>query len=294
MLVQACAQEGITIDLLANKMKSLLPELAGSEKPNLNVLKSAYFPGHTWKANAATQMKMCALLQYVLTHGLEPSAKERLANSLASFNALVEEIHILKLLKRTNWAPLRAVLADKQRQHMQMFLRVHGSDHVKPKHHYRLHLSRQSEDFMQDCMVHERKHRAAKAEVEARGANLQALDGFITARLNLIQMEEFPRCFRYAHFPELANHSWRIGLMEIRLGMPLLLVKANQLGVVQDVQVQGASSFFHLALYVPDRKEHSAIQTWTSSDTHVLFPTDGTWVLPDYWKIAAKTAVTIN
>ena len=59
---------------------------------------------------------------------------------------------------------------------MLAFVAAYTEECCKPKHHFRLHVI---EDYWKrrqlfDCVALERKHRLAKAEIEARGNNLSA------------------------------------------------------------------------------------------------------------------------
>lgn len=100
----------------------------------------------------------------------------------------------MKLLKNSNYIALAKSLRQLQERHTCVFISAYSTEHV----HYRLHLPSHCEThgFVFDCQTMER-HRLTKAEVEARGSNLRALDAFVVSRLNLIQLQEMPELFRY-------------------------------------------------------------------------------------------------
>ena len=139
-----------------------------------------------------------------------------------------------------------------------------------------------------DCVALERKHRLAKAEIEARGNNLSAVDRCITARLNLIQLHEM-KSYRFGFqvvSPDILQH----GCFPVRVLTPLCFVEASMLLVpVKWVQTQKGPCALGDVYSMTTQKTGNVI-LWTSSHQNQLVALNAPWFIPTYWRLEASSS----
>ena len=115
---------------------------------------------------------------------------------VASFCALAEVCKCLQDIKLYERVPqwLLDRLGELQKTHSDLFKQAYGTQHVKPKHHYALHLIWQilQKGMLIDTATSERKERLLKAELEKlpRCDATKNIDIHITVGINLSQIDE--------------------------------------------------------------------------------------------------------
>ena len=122
--------------------------------------------GSAFRGDAHDTRLLLFLLRYYVWLLLEvPKTSPTVAESFARLHDCARELERL----RYSWQPLgpqdTSWLRQAQSLHMQAFVRAHGEEAVKPKHHHRLHIPSDAEKlaFLPHCGLHERKHRILKS-----------------------------------------------------------------------------------------------------------------------------------
>jgi len=154
---------------------------------------SLWLKDFQFKGMASQLMQLFPVLSYFLDKFLSTDAS--LTHELASFRALTRVVQLLKRIKDTAEVSLQHTteLAKLQREHLSLFKRAYDAEtHVKPKHHFSLHLPEQINrcSCLFDCFVTERKHRLIKAEIQHYSSCATQFERDFIIRVNEIQLSE--------------------------------------------------------------------------------------------------------
>lgn len=294
LLVGRLKHNNYPLSSLAAAVSDCSKSFTSLHPPNVTALSDRFFSEETWKANASTQLGLWPLIHWTLQTRLPGHIKEALSAELSSFHALCEELKHINICKHAGTSRGLATLQSIQEKHMLAFVAAYTEECCKPKHHFRLHVI---EDYWKrhqlfDCVALERKHRLAKAEIEARGNNLSAVDRCITARLNLIQLDEM-KSYRFGFqvvSPDILQH----GCFPVRVLTPLCFVEASMLLVpVKWVQTQKGPCALGDVYSMTTQKTGNVI-LWTSSHQNQLVALNAPWFIPTYWRLEPSIVITIT
>ena len=152
------------------------------------------------RGGASSALTAIPLLRHFIIKVVPAGA---LVEVVESFKALADEVMCLQALKSQDFNCLRddmiAALVSLQKKHFDLFKVAYGVLHVKPKHHYALHIPGQlkANKFFLDCFTPERKHRLLLADIAASHAinphAPQANEIFSLASCNLAQLSEMQK-----------------------------------------------------------------------------------------------------
>lgn len=293
LLLTFLKDEDFTLEILQQEVRRAASFFQSLHRPNCAALAPKYFTNEAWKANASTQIGLWPLIHYVLHVKLSAEQDIRLHDPLQSFNLLCEELKHIQILKHGNVGTALDVLERIQAKHQTMFCKTYGLDAMKPKHHFRLHLS---SNFKQckchyDCLAMERKHRFIKSEIEASMSNLTNLDRSLTARLHLVQLEELT-AFHYGK-AVTSKGTMQWNALEIGLKTPLLLLKHQRILVPS----RWKNTFHGIAVqgdvYDIQRQHTANITVWNLSQKDQRIFLEDPWMIPTYWRIVDRSLTTI-
>ena len=130
-----------------------------------------FWEGVMYKGSATQTLLVFPLFLYLVDQVL--SNVQAMQQELRCFWALCSCVRLLSLVQvaaRSGGGPqasaLTRQLQQEQQRHQELFNLVYGEAVVRPKHHYRLHLSEQYDEHGYcDCFPMEAKHRDYKAKV---------------------------------------------------------------------------------------------------------------------------------
>ena len=294
LLKDAFHHVGLAWQGIVDSIKAFVAIFHGYHKPNLRAIAENYFGDHQWKANASSQMGLWPFVHLVCLQKLHPDISRKLTLQLKSFQFLCEELKHVAILKHTSSEDGLPTLRQVQANHMQAFYAAYGANALRPKHHYRLHLVPMftQEKFLYDCITMERKHRAAKAEIQSRLQNLSVLDRTLLVRLHLIQLEEMDGHRLGYRCSSDAEAQWNS--MKLRLSQPILLLKSQNLfcpmrwtGIVE-------GNLYAIGdLYPIVEAESANYVTWRLSAAAIHLALPPAWMLPNYWRRAGSSFITL-
>ena len=296
---------GIEVKLLLDQFSAVQPKtlveavhaaaqaFCARKKPNLLALEPKYFSEEQWKANASTQLSLWPLLHFALETSLPDAIRGRIETSLKSFRLLCEDLKFVLLLKHAGLKSALHCWQHVQTRHMEAFVLAHGKDALRPKHHFRLHLAEDFSKFecMYDCNTMERKHRLCKAEINARGNCLKAVDDYITPRMCLLQLEEMNK-YRFSK-KKLGADTVLMGSLEIKAGTPLIFPETSTLMVPQRWLLRLDGLHAEGCCYRSSQQLSGNITLWTFIEPKVVRSLEKPWLLPMYWRQSGMLFETI-
>jgi hypothetical protein len=115
-----------------------------------------------FKGGASEVLAVYPLIRYFLEVVIIPQGL--LPNEVASFLACCRVLDFMDHVKKNGGAGAVAELKREVSSCLSLHVVAYGSDYIKPKHHYMMHMTRQVEEdsIWLDCFVHERKHQVIK------------------------------------------------------------------------------------------------------------------------------------
>ena len=150
------------------------------------------FTDHGLKGMGSDVLRSIWPLWHMCLTVLQP--RNLLLAECESFCALAESVQCLQDIKLLETVPqsLWDRLSKLQKLHADAHKAAYGTEHVKPKHHYTMHVPRQGQGMLVDTAPCERKERLIKAHIERmpRCDASQNCNIHITVSVNLYQLDE--------------------------------------------------------------------------------------------------------
>ena len=149
----------------------------------------------SFKCMASEMLAILPLLRQLVV--LTLSGRPQIQAELASFLAACECIDVLQDIKDTAASAEKcSALLLATRRHLQLHKAAYGSQHLRPKNHFALHLPAQilRDGMLIDAFVLERKHRCAKS-IASSVDNTKAFEYSVLSRMLMQQIDNMPSSF---------------------------------------------------------------------------------------------------
>ena len=148
----------------------------------------------TFKGMASDVFAVVPLLHHFGETVLRVAMGDGMAKELDSFAAMAQVCYMLQDLKRHKVnAQLCEAFTVKQQQHLRLFIEAYGTDHVKPKHHFAMHLGEQmiNHGCVVDAFALERKHQVFKM-IATKTENTRCFERSVISRVLFNQLRQCP------------------------------------------------------------------------------------------------------
>ena len=139
------------------------------------------------------------VLAHLCCEILQPrNLMEKEVNSFLALFEVVKTMQEMKLMEPVS-QELKDRLALQQRLHVDKHKEAYGNKHIKPKHHYGLHIPKDINHVLIDTAPCERKERLIKDQIQripkCRGAD--NVNIHLTVGVNLVQLDEMERAPKF-------------------------------------------------------------------------------------------------
>ena len=126
-----------------------------------DVRETSSLAAKQFKAGASEVLAVYPLVRYFLEF-IVPA--DCIPAEKAAFLKCCEVVDHMQIAKRDPRPEVLKKIKDLTAVFLRLHVQAHGNQHVRPKHHYMWHMTRQAEEdgFWVDCFVHERKHQLTK------------------------------------------------------------------------------------------------------------------------------------
>ena len=276
----------------------------GTKASMRRTLTEPFFGKGTWKASGSAQLNVLPLLHFWLVATIRNTAKWNVA--CESYKLLLERIYCLLMLtftKTNQWCDL---LEEKQRLHFEAFQKAYSQTHIKPKHHYAMHVTGQWKRFrtMLDTKTMERKHRLAKTEIESSLQNLENFEARLLHRLHVVQEHEVTKHGLVYWEPHLiepictAPDRWtsQKALFHGALwsqSEPIVGSDLTWAGLVESFVRIGQNFYLDVAHFESLQPITFGIYEWKKTKHRKLIPWQTPMKRPQSWKLASDSMVTM-
>ena len=153
---------------------------------------SLKFTASGLKGMAGDVLRAVFLFKHMCLTVLQPAGL--LLSKCTSFCALAEVVQCLQDMKLFEIVPdeAKARLCALQTEHAGKFKAAYGTAHVKPKHHFGMHIPRDLQGILVDTATCERKQRLIKSQIQRlpRCDASKNINIHITVNVNLCQLDE--------------------------------------------------------------------------------------------------------
>ena len=267
-------------------------------------LTEPFFGKGTWKASGSAQLNVLPLIHFWLVATIQNTGKWNVA--CESYKLLLERIYCLLMLTFTKTSQWCILLEEKQRLHFEAFQRAYSPTHIKPKHHYAMHVAGHWKRWgtILDTKTMERKHRLAKTEIESSLQNLENFEARLLHRLHVVQENEVTKHGMVYWEPHLidpvcaAPRRW-ISQKALFHGAlwkqnePIVCSDLKWAGLVESFVQCEQSFYFDVALFESLRPITFGIYEWKKNKQRKLIPWQTPVKRPQSWKLAADSMVTM-